>query len=137
MVVGRRVGVVLGVRRLPQHRHVVIQGQDHVLRHDRVQQAEGEMRDGGVIVESNLPVEIEKEGDHLPGEVTAHLEHVSLDHSGIVNLGRVVLAYTYSTEYYYQLNLNYNWNDNNRKSPRRFPELLLFILSRVTISRKK
>ena len=98
MVVWRRVGVVLGVRRLPQHRHVVIQGQDHVLRHDRVQQAEGEMRDGGVIVESNLPVEIEKEGDHLPGEVTAHLEHVSLDHSGIVNLGRVVLAYTYSTE---------------------------------------
>ena len=61
MVVGRRVGVVLGVRRLPQHRHVVIQGQDHVFRHDRVQQAEGEMRDGGVIVESNLPVEIEKE----------------------------------------------------------------------------
>ena len=137
MVVWRRVGVVLGVRRLPQHRHVVIQGQDHVLRHDRVQQAEGEMRDGGVIVESNLPVEIEKEGDHLPGEVTAHLEHVSLDHSGIVNLGRVVLAYTYSTEYYYQVNLNYNWNDNNRKSPRRFPVLLLLILSRVTISRKK
>ena len=137
MVVGRRVGVVLGVRRLPQHRHVVIQGQDHVLRHDRVQQAEGEMRDGGVIVESNLPVEIEKEGDHLPGEVTAHLEHVSLDHSGIVNLGRVVLAYTYSTEYYYQLNLNYNWNDNNRKSLKRFPVLLLLILSRVTISIKK
>ena len=134
---GRRVGVVLGVRRLPQHRHVVIQGQDHVLRHDRVQQAEGEMRDGGVIVESNLPVEIEKEGDHLPGEVTAHLEHVSLDHSGIVNLGRVVLAYTYSTEYYYQVNLNYNWNDNNQKSLRRFPVLLLLILSRVTISIKK
>ena len=90
---GRRVGVVLGVRRLPQHRHVVIQGQDHVLRHDRVQQAEGEMRDGGVIVESNLPVEIEKEGDHLPGEMTTHLDHVLLDHARVVYLSRIIFSW--------------------------------------------
>ena len=40
MVVRWRVGVVLGVGGLAQHSHIVIQGQDHVLRHHRVQQTE-------------------------------------------------------------------------------------------------
>ena len=39
VVVRRRVGVVLGVGRLSQHCHVVVQGQDHVLGHHGVQQA--------------------------------------------------------------------------------------------------
>ena len=40
MVVRWRVGVVLGVGWLAQHSHIVIQGQDHVLRHHRVQETE-------------------------------------------------------------------------------------------------
>ena len=38
MVVRRRVGVVLGVSRLVEDRHVVIQRHQDVLRHDRVQE---------------------------------------------------------------------------------------------------
>ena len=76
MVVRRGIGVVFCISRLVKDRHVVIQGHEYVLRHDRVQEA----------------VEIDKEGDHLPGEVPAHLEHVASDHPSVVNLRRVILA---------------------------------------------
>ena len=72
----RGVGVVFCVRRLVEHRHVVIQGHEDILGHDRVQQG----------------VQIDEEGDHLPGEVAAHLEHVTPDHPGVVDLRRVILA---------------------------------------------
>lgn len=76
VVVRRGVSVVLGVRGLVQHRHVVVQRHEDVLGHDGVQQA----------------VEVNEEGDHLPGEVPTHLDHVTPDHSSIVDLRRVILA---------------------------------------------
>ena len=76
VVMRRGVGVVLGVSRLVEDRHVVIEGHEDVLGHHGVQQA----------------VQVDEEGDHLPGQVAAHLEHVSPDHPSIVDLRRVVLA---------------------------------------------
>ena len=76
VVVRRGVGVVLGVRGLVQHRHVVVQRHEDVLGHDGVQQA----------------VEVNEEGDHLPGEVAAHLQHVPPDHPRVVDLGRIILS---------------------------------------------
>ena len=76
VVVRRGVGVVLGVRGLVEHRHVVVQRHEDVLGHDGVQQA----------------VEVNEEGDHLPGEVAAHLQHVPPDHARVVDLGRVILS---------------------------------------------
>ena len=73
---GWGVGVVFSVRRLVEDRHVVIQGHEDVLGHDRVQQA----------------VQVDEEGDHLPAEVAAHLDHMAPDHSGVVDLRRVILA---------------------------------------------
>ena len=76
VIMRRGVGVVFCVGRLVEHRHVVIQGHEDILGHDRVQQG----------------VQIDEEGDHLPGEVAAHLEHVAPDHPGVVDLRRVILA---------------------------------------------
>ena len=76
MVVRRGIGVVFSVSWLVEDRHVVIQRHEDVLGHHRVQQA----------------VQIDEEGDHLPAEVAAHLEHVAPDHPGIVDLRRVILA---------------------------------------------
>ena len=76
MVVRRGIGVVFCVSWLIEDRHVVIQRHEDVLRHDRVQEA----------------VEIYEEGDHLPGEVPTHLEHVTPDHPSIVDLRWIILA---------------------------------------------
>ena len=76
VIMGWGVGVVFSVRRLVEDRHVVIQRHEDVLRHDRVQQA----------------VQVDEEGDHLPGEVPTHLEHVASDHSSIVDLRWIILA---------------------------------------------
>ena len=35
---GRRIGVVLGVSRLVEDSHIIVQGQEDILRHHRVQQ---------------------------------------------------------------------------------------------------
>ena len=76
MVVRRGIGVVFCVSGLVKDCHVVIQGHEDVLRHDRVKEA----------------VEIYEEGDHLPGEVPAHLEHMASDHPSVVDLRWVILA---------------------------------------------
>ena len=97
----RGVGVVLGVRGLVQHRHVVVQRHEDVLGHDGVQQA----------------VEVNEEGDHLPGEVAAHLQHVPPDHARVVDLGRIILSCNKTRiEYFHLIRLCLMLMPSNRSS---------------------
>ena len=101
VVVRRGVSVVLGVRGLVQHRHVVVQRHEDVLGHDGVQQA----------------VEVNEEGDHLPGEVAAHLQHVPPDHARVVDLGRIILSCNKTRiEYFHLIRLCLVFMPSNRSS---------------------
>ena len=76
MIVLRGWGVILCLHRPVQNSDVIVHGDDHLLLHDRVQQA----------------VQVEEEGNHLPPQVDADKHHVPLQLASIVYLSRVILA---------------------------------------------